>query len=125
LALILALGAFGTWLTRELWMPARAPEGPAIAVLPFVNLSGDPQQEYFSDGLTEDLMTELSRASRDLRVLARNTTSCALDREAQAVRQQKAASLGYASPESWGTLPTFDPPNEQSPTKPVLQVALN
>jgi adenylate cyclase len=37
-------------------------------------LSGDPQQEYFSDGLTEDLMTELSRASRDLRVLARNTT---------------------------------------------------
>ena len=74
LALILALGAFGTWLTRERWMPARAPEGPAIAVLPFVNLSGDPQQEYFSDGLTEDLMTELSRASRDLRVLARNTT---------------------------------------------------
>src|SRR5262245_56488484 len=50
------------------------PEGPAIAVLPFVNLGGDPQQEYFSDGLTEDLMTELSRASRDLRVLARNTT---------------------------------------------------
>ena len=74
LALILALGAFGTWLTRDRWMPARAPEGPAIAVLPFVNLSGDPQQEYFSDGLTEDLMTELSRASRDLRVLARNTT---------------------------------------------------
>jgi len=51
-----------------------APDGPAIAVLPFVNLSGDPQQEYFSDGLTEDLMTALSRASSDLRVLARNTT---------------------------------------------------
>ena len=51
-----------------------APNGPAIAVLPFVNLSGDPQQEYFSDGLTEDLMTALSRASSDLRVLARNTT---------------------------------------------------
>jgi hypothetical protein len=33
-------------------------------------------------------------------------------------------SLEYASPESWGTLPTFDPPNEESPTKP-LQVALN
>src|SRR5262249_16944690 len=49
------------------------PEGPAIAVLPFTNLSDDPKQEYFSDGLTEDILTELSRA-RDLRVLARNTT---------------------------------------------------
>ena len=84
LALILMLGAAGAWLTRDLWVPAPEgaaehpvlgmPEGPAIAVLPFVNLSGDPKQEYFSDGLTEDLMTELSRASSDLRVLARNTT---------------------------------------------------
>lgn len=49
------------------------PNGPTIAVLPFVNLSGDPKQDYFSDGLTEDILTELSRA-RDLRVLARNTT---------------------------------------------------
>ena len=74
LAIILGLGTAGAWLTRDLWMPARAPEGPAIAILPFANLSDDPKQEYFSDGLTEDLMTELSRASRDLRVLARNTT---------------------------------------------------
>ena len=84
LALILVLGAVGAWLTRDLWGPAPEgaaehpvigmPEGPAIAVLPFANLSDDPKQEYFSDGLTEDLMTELSRASRDLRVLARNTT---------------------------------------------------
>ena len=50
-----------------------APKGPAIAVLPFNNLSGDPKQDYFSDGLTEDILTELSRA-RDLRVLARNTS---------------------------------------------------
>ena len=49
------------------------PTGPRIAVLPFDNLSGDPEQEYFSDGLTEDLITELSRF-KDLRVLARNTT---------------------------------------------------
>ena len=48
-------------------------EGPRIAVLPFQNLSRDPDQEYFSDGLTEDLITELSRFP-DLRVLARNTT---------------------------------------------------
>jgi TolB-like protein len=46
---------------------------PGVAVLPFLNLSGDPKQDYFSDGLTEDILTELSRA-RDLRVLARNTT---------------------------------------------------
>ena len=36
---------------------------PSVAVLPFNNLSGDPQQEYFSDGMTEDLTTELSRFS--------------------------------------------------------------
>ena len=35
------------------------------------------------------------------------------------------ASLEYASPDTWGALPTFDPPDEESPTKPVLQVALN
>jgi adenylate cyclase len=76
LALILMLGAGGAWLTRDLWGPAPegAAEHPVLAVLPFANLSDDPKQEYFSDGLTEDLMTELSRASRDLRVLARNTT---------------------------------------------------
>ncbi len=50
------------------------PSGPAVAVLPFTNLSGDPGQEYFSDGLTEDIITELARF-RDLHVLARNTTA--------------------------------------------------
>ena len=49
------------------------PTGPVIAVLPFTNVSGDPEQEYFSDGLTEDIITELSRF-REIRVLARNTT---------------------------------------------------
>ena len=45
-----------------------------MLVLPFLNVSDDPKQEYFSDGLTEDIMTELSRAG-DLRVLARNMPS--------------------------------------------------
>lgn len=46
---------------------------PSVAVLPFANLSGDPQQDYFSDGITEDIITELSRFS-ELLVIARNST---------------------------------------------------
>jgi adenylate cyclase len=45
---------------------------PSVAVLPFANLSGDPQQDYFSDGITEDITTELSRFS-ELSVIARNS----------------------------------------------------
>jgi TolB-like protein/class 3 adenylate cyclase/tetratricopeptide (TPR) repeat protein len=46
---------------------------PSIAVLPFVNLSDDVDQQYFSDGITEDIITELSRF-RQLRVVARNSS---------------------------------------------------
>jgi TolB-like protein len=49
------------------------PDKPSIAVLPFANLSGDPQQDYFSDGITEDIITELSRFS-ELLVIARNSS---------------------------------------------------
>ena len=49
------------------------PDKPSIAVLPFNNMSGDPEQEYFSDGITEDIVTELSRFS-ELFVIARNSS---------------------------------------------------
>ena len=45
---------------------------PSIAVLPFANFGGDPEQEYFADGITEDLITELSRF-QEIRVIARNS----------------------------------------------------
>ena len=49
------------------------PEKPSIAVLPFDNMSGDPEQEYFSDGLTEEIITALSKVPY-LFVIARNST---------------------------------------------------
>jgi adenylate cyclase len=54
--------------------PAPAlPTKPSIAVLPFLNMSGDPEQEFFADGITEDLITDLSKAS-GLFVIARNSS---------------------------------------------------
>jgi adenylate cyclase len=49
------------------------PDKPSIAVLPFVNMSGVPEQEYFSDGLTEEIITALSKTPK-LFVIARNST---------------------------------------------------
>jgi adenylate cyclase len=49
------------------------PAKPSIAILPFANMSGDPEQEYFSDGISEDLITALSRV-RWLFVIARNSS---------------------------------------------------
>ncbi|HKJ53497.1 MAG TPA: adenylate/guanylate cyclase domain-containing protein [Gammaproteobacteria bacterium] len=82
LALLVALGLAGAgylaWLQRsdlardESAQP-QAGERPSIAVLPFDNLSGDPQQDYFADGITEDLTTDLSHVS-GLFVVARNSS---------------------------------------------------
>src|SRR5206468_7690445 len=54
--------------------PALAlPNKPSIAVLPFQNMSGDPEQEYFADGIVEEIITALSRF-RQLFVIARNSS---------------------------------------------------
>lgn len=59
--------------TIEVAAPKSVSDKPSIAVLPFINMSGDPEQEYFSDGLTEDIITELSRF-KNLLVIARNSS---------------------------------------------------
>ena len=66
---------------------------PAVAVLPFSNLSDDPGQQYFSDGITDDIITELSRF-RPLLVIARQ--SCFAFRGTQLTVPQIAAKLGVA-----------------------------
>jgi adenylate cyclase len=54
-------------------MAAVIQERPSIAILPFTNMSGDPEQEYFSDGIAEDIITDLSKVS-NLFVVGRNTS---------------------------------------------------
>ena len=81
LGLIVGAAAFGVWKYNFFAPPVEVasvekmafplPDKPSIAVLPFRNLSDDPKQEYFSDGITEDIITALSKAP-DLFVIARN-----------------------------------------------------
>ena len=79
--IILVFGIFAIWngYFRPSFEPASVekmafplPEKPSIAVLPFDNLSGDPDQEYFSDGITEEIITALSKIPK-LFVIARNS----------------------------------------------------
>jgi adenylate cyclase len=73
LALLASLGWAGwRWLRGPGSSALALPDKPSVAVLPFANLSQDPAQEYFSDGVTEDLITGLSKLS-GLFVIARNS----------------------------------------------------
>jgi TolB-like protein/class 3 adenylate cyclase/tetratricopeptide (TPR) repeat protein len=58
---------------RDAQKPLPLPDKPSIAVLPFQNMSGDPEQEYFADGIVEDIITALSRF-KSLFVIARNSS---------------------------------------------------
>jgi adenylate cyclase len=85
-ALIVIVAAVATLVTWKLYlkpppnnkasvekMAFPLPDKPSIAVLPFINMSGDPRHEFLSDGITEEIITALSK-SRDLFVIARNST---------------------------------------------------
>jgi adenylate cyclase len=73
------------------------PDKPSIAVLAFNNMSGDPEQEYFSDGISEDIITDLSKLS-ELHVIARNSTFTykgkPVDVEAGRSRPRRALRVG-------------------------------
>ena len=72
-ALILLAAATAAWQAKSRWLDsAVAVPRLSIVVLPFVNLAGDPAQQYFADGITEDLTTDLSRLA-DMLVISRDT----------------------------------------------------
>jgi TolB-like protein/DNA-binding winged helix-turn-helix (wHTH) protein len=70
LVVVLAVGAGLLWFER---LPPKAVQRQSIAVLPFENLSDDPQQVFFADGIAEDLLTDISRLP-DVFVIARNSS---------------------------------------------------
>ena len=103
-ALVLLMAAAGVALWLEPWLPPtdievavgdsaslELPDKPSIAVLPFTNLSGDKAQDYFSDGITEDIITALSRFT-DLFVIARNSVFTYKDKPVKV--QQVSRELG-------------------------------
>ncbi len=81
LIIVIAAGSAGWWRPWEARvepasiarMALPLPDKPSIAVLPFANMSNDPEQDYFADGITDDLITELSKIS-GLFVISRNST---------------------------------------------------
>jgi adenylate cyclase len=74
---LLALVSAGTLLIRNRYFPSPSglplPDKPSIAILPFINMSEDPKQEYFSDGMTDTLITDLSKLT-GLFIISRNST---------------------------------------------------
>jgi len=82
-AVVVVAGAVWYFLVRPFYPPIEPasvermafplPEKPSIAVLPFDNLSGDPDQDYIADGITENIITALSKIP-EMFVIARNST---------------------------------------------------
>jgi TolB-like protein/class 3 adenylate cyclase len=100
IALLLAIGAAAWHFAGANRSPAIASAPPAeaahlsIVVLPFTNLSGDPTQDYFADGITENLTTDLSRLSGSF-VIARNTAFAFKGKNADARQIGKELGVRY------------------------------
>jgi serine/threonine-protein kinase len=84
-AAALSVAGAGAWFFTR---PARA-NGNSIAVLPFANLSGDPAQAYFSDGIAEELRSALSRIA-GLKVVARTSSEAVRDKDAKTAAEKLA-----------------------------------
>jgi adenylate cyclase len=100
-ALVLALGVWWLWTTKPL--PAASAEAISrplaaprlsIVVLPFTNLSNDPDQQYFADGMTDNLTTDLSRIA-DMFVIARNTAFTYLNKPIAAKQIGRELGVRY------------------------------
>ena len=79
LGIVLLLATYWLWSSQKN-NPLPLPDEHSIAVMPFVNIGNDPEQDYFSDGITEDLITDLSNVS-SLFVIARNSSFQYKDKE--------------------------------------------
>ena len=87
----IAAGADATAATAD---RAGAPAGPSIAVLPFVNMSADPDNEYFSDGISEELLNLLAQVPR-LQVAARTSSFAFRNRDDDAIRIGQQLRVGH------------------------------
>lgn len=86
----LAIGQPAVEGREELAVPTK----PSIAVLPFVNMTGDPEQGFFSDGISEDIITSLSKF-RELFVISRHSSFAYRDKEADAPSVGRALGVRY------------------------------
>jgi adenylate cyclase len=84
-------GGLAASLTRD---TLALPDRPSIAVLPFQNMSGDVEQEYFADGMVEEIITALSRM-RSLFVIARNSSFAYKDRSVDAKQVGRELGVRY------------------------------
>jgi len=94
LLMLLGAGVLGRHLYFPSPPPLPLPNKPSIAVLPFVNMSEDPKQEYFSDGLTEDLITALSKLS-GLFIISRNSVFTYKGKAVKAADVSKELGVQY------------------------------